>query len=113
MIASRSGACPTRLWVFVMLPLLLAACATGGDWRKPGVDAATQAGDYRDCRGVALDTVKTDANIDQDIAAARQSDLQRASVVRTQTETMQGKTSDRADTIVAACMRAMGYTQRR
>src|SRR5262249_12135553 len=97
------------------LPLFVAlsACAAGGDWRKASADAATTAADYRDCRAAAQDAVRTDRDIDQDIAATRQSDLQRSGAVRQQTEMMQGKTGDRADTIIAACMRALGYTQAR
>jgi hypothetical protein len=111
-ISSRPATRSIVAGPLVVLPVLLAACATAGDWTKAGTDAATSAADNRDCRGVAMDAVKPAADIDQDIAAARQSDLQRAAVVRAGTETMQGKTSDRADTIIAACMRALGYRQR-
>ena len=113
MTSAQPGKRAMLAWSLVVLLLSLAACAGGGDWKKPGVDAATEAADYRECRGASLDSVKTEADIDQDIAAARQTDLQRAGAVRQQSEMMQGKTSDRADAIVTACMRAMGYTRQR
>ena len=94
-----------------MLVLALTACAGGGDWAKVGADEASAARDYEDCRELAAAAVKTDADIDQDIAATRGDDRQRAGVVRAQTRTMREHTRDRADAIIARCMRATGFSQ--
>lgn len=90
--------------------LLLAACAGGEQWAKPGVDAAAASRDYADCQALALEATQTDAAIDQDIAASRSSDLQRAESVRSQTQRMQETTRARGEAIIASCMKAKGYT---
>ena len=95
------------------LALMLAGCAGAGSWTKAGADAAATAQEYRECRAVAATAVKTDADIDQDILAARHGDAQRASVFRLQTRTMQEHTTDRAASIVDACMRAKGFAEPR
>ena len=94
-----------------MFVLALPACAGGGDWAKAGTDEAAVAQEYADCRDLAAAAVKTDADIDQDIAATRSDDRQRAGVVRVQTRTMGEHTRDRADAIITRCMRAKGFTQ--
>ncbi|HEX6442688.1 MAG TPA: hypothetical protein VF007_10910 [Stellaceae bacterium] len=91
--------------------LLLAACSGGGDWVKPGADEAAAASEYQECRDLAGTAVRTQADIDQDIAATRSDDRQRGSVVRLQTETQREQTRDRAAGIVARCMAAKGFTQ--
>lgn len=103
--------------------LFLAGCAgaggwitpvwTNADWSKPGADAATTASEYQDCRGIAGTAVKTDADIDQDISATRSNDWQRSGVLRAEAQTTQDHTINRAGAIVAACMRAKGFTQSR
>ena len=89
--------------------LFLTGCAGAPGWVKSGADAATTAGAYQECRDSAGIAVKTDADIDQDIAATRPNDLQRAGVFRGQTETAREMTRDRAEAIVAACMQAKGF----
>jgi hypothetical protein len=97
-----------------LLPaVLLAGCATTGDWTKPGADEATIAREYRDCRAVATDAVGIDADIDQDILATRQNDWQRSGVVRLGAETSHNQTRDRAARITASCMQAKGFTKPR
>jgi hypothetical protein len=93
--------------------LLLAGCAAAGGWSKPGADAATASREYEDCRSLAESAVKTDADIDQDILATRQSDRQRAAGVRVQTQTMQEHTGGRATAIIAGCMQAKGFAEPR
>ena len=93
----------------LVLALLLAGCGGADGWSKPGADAAASLRDHQECRSMAAAAVKTDADIDQDIAAARQDDRQRARVFRLQTETSREHTKDRAASIVDACMRAKGY----
>jgi len=94
-----------------VLGLLLGGCGGGGNWVKPGADEASAAREYDDCRDLAGTAVRTDADIDQDIAASRSDDRQRAGVVRAQTRTMGEHTRDRADAIIARCMRAKGFAQ--
>ena len=92
---------------------LLAGCAGAGDWAKAGGDEAAAAREYADCRALAGGAVQTDADIDQDILATRQSDWQRAGVVRQQTRIMHEQTRDRAEAIIESCMKAKGYSQTR
>ena len=101
-----------RLWAaFLLLPL--AGCASAGDWAKPGMDQAAAGREYQDCRDLADTAVRTEADIDQDILATRQTDWQRAGVVRTQTRVMHEQTRDRATAIVDSCMKAKGYSPAR
>ena len=93
--------------------LLLAGCAGRGDWVKPGMDQAAAGREYQDCRELADTAVKTDADIDQDILATRQSDWQRAGVVRAQTRVMHEQTRDRGAAIVDSCMKTKGYSPAR
>ena len=96
-----------------LLVLLLVGCAGGGEWMKPGMDQAAAGREYQDCRELADTAVKTDADIDQDILATRQSDWQRAGVVRTQTRVMHEQTRDRGAAIIDSCMKAKGYSPAR
>ena len=89
--------------------LLLAACSGGADWIKPGADDTAAARDYEECHDLAASAVRTQADIDQDIAATRGDDRQRAGVVRLQTDTSREQTRDRAAAIVARCMAAKGF----
>lgn len=91
--------------------LALASCSGGANWVKAGADEAASAREYQDCRDLAAAAVSTQADIDQDIAATRSDDRQRAAVVRVQTRTMDEQTRDRADAIIARCMRAKGFSQ--
>jgi hypothetical protein len=97
----------------VLLLSLLVGCGGAGDWTKAGGDEASAAREYEDCRALAGDAVRTDADIDQDILATRQSDWQRAGVVRQQTRVMQEQTRDRATAIIESCMKSKGFTQSR
>ena len=94
---------------WLALGLLLAGCAGTESWTKSGVDAGSAAREYQDCRAMAANAVKTDADIDQDILATRQDDRQRAKVFRLQTEVSREHTKDRAAAIVDTCMRAKGF----
>jgi len=68
---------------------------------------------YRECRDAAGIAVRTDADIDQDIAATRPNDLQRAGVFRQQTAVAREMTRDRSDAIVTACMQSKGFAPAR
>src|SRR5205823_1887336 len=62
-------------WLGLALVLsLLAGCGGAGDWAKAGGDEAAASREYEDCRALAGGAVQTDADIDQDILATRQSD---------------------------------------
>jgi hypothetical protein len=103
----------TRRLGAVLVLSLLAGCGGSGDWTKTGGDEGSAAREYADCRALAGDAVRTDADIDQDILATRQSDWQRAAVVRQQTRVMQEQTRDRAAAIIESCMKAKGFSQKR
>jgi len=101
-------------WLGAVLVLsLLAGCSGSRDWTKTGGDEGSAAREYEDCRALAGDAVRTDADIDQDILATRQSDWQRAGVVRLQTRVMQEQTRDRSAAILESCMKAKGFSQKR
>ncbi len=98
----------------LILAVLLAGCGSPEpNWVRPAADAAATARAYQDCSETASSAVRTDANIDQDILASRQNDWQRSSVVRLQSQAMQDHTRDRADAIIAACMKSKGFTPAR
>lgn len=101
-----------RLGAALLLPLL-AGCGGAGAWTKAGSDEAGAAREYADCRAIAGGAVQTDADIDQDILATRQSDWQRAGVVRQHTQVMHEQTRDRAAAITESCMKAKGFSQKR
>jgi hypothetical protein len=94
--------------------LLLASCGGGGgDWARAGADEAEAEREYQACRDVASAAVGKEADIDQDIIATRGRDWQRGGIGRVESRAMQEHTRDRAASIVAACMRAKGYTRTR
>lgn len=94
--------------------LLLAGCAAGaGSWTKAGADQAAAGGAYSDCKDLADTAVHTEADINQDILASRGNDWQRASVGRVETQSMQERTGDRTGNIIAACMKAKGFSAAR
>ena len=95
--------------VALAVALLLAGCAADGNWHRPGADQARSESDYQECRDLAADAVKTQADIDQDIFATRQNDWQRAGIARVQSRSMREQTRDRAAGIVESCMRAKGF----
>jgi hypothetical protein len=90
--------------------LLLAGCGGSGAWTKPGADDAATAQAYQECRTLTDTATQTDANVDQDIAASRASDLQRASILRAQSQQITEVSRDRANAILASCMQAKGFT---
>jgi hypothetical protein len=90
--------------------LALAGCGGGASgWVKPGGEAGDAARAYQECRDLAADAVRTDIDIDQDIAASRASDVQRSAVMQEQAWITRQHTQDRGAAIVAACMRAKGF----
>ena len=89
--------------------LALAGCGGAESWTKPGADTAATSREYQDCAAVTATATKTDADIDQDIAATRGSDLQRSEIVRLQGRQARDTTRDRAAAIFAACMQAKGF----
>jgi hypothetical protein len=96
------------LWL--VLPLALAGCGGGaGQYAKPGADQTAVSREYQDCRDLAGDVVEPQANIDQDIAATRGADIQRSSIIRSDTQLMHDRVRDRANTIIDNCMKSKGY----
>jgi hypothetical protein len=91
--------------------LLLAGCTTSQTWTKPGADATDTAGALQECRAAADIAVAPEAAINQDILATRQTDWQRSQIGGIAIRSLGEETSGRADRIIAACMRAKGFTQ--
>jgi hypothetical protein len=89
----------------------LIGCGSRADWARAGADEATVAGEYQDCRAMADNAVRTEANIDQDIIATRNEDWRRAGVGRLQVRTMREQTRDRGAAIIDACMRSKGFAK--
>ena len=102
-----------RSAVTLLAMLCLAGCggAASGGWSKSGVDAAATTSAYRDCLSLTDTASRTDADIDQDIAATRASDLQHSSVVRQQSQDIKRDNAERADAILTSCMEAKGFTR--
>jgi hypothetical protein len=91
--------------------LVLCACAGAGGWTKAGADQAAVRQEYEDCRALADTAVRTDADIDHDIAASRANDWQRAGIVRVESQVMHEHTRDRAAAIIGNCMRSKGFRE--
>jgi hypothetical protein len=89
--------------------LAVFGCAGTPAWTKAGSDAADTQRAYRDCLDMAGTAVMTEADIDEDIAATRGADLQRAMAVRVEAQDTRQHTTQRGEAIVAACMKAKGY----
>jgi len=96
--------------------LILAAClavpgcgGSGSGWTRPGSDNADAERAYQDCLDMAGTAVKTDIDIDQDIAASRSSDLQRSDLLRMQSRETHQQSTDRGAAVIAACMNAKGF----
>jgi len=97
-------------WLVLAACFALAGCGGGAPgWVKPGGDAADAQREYQECRDLAADAVRTDIDIDQDIAASRASDVQKSAVMQEQAWITRQHTQDRGAAIVAACMRAKGF----
>ena len=93
----------------VILVLLLVGCGATEGWTKGGADPETTARDLGDCQALTATATKTDADIDEDIAASRGADLQRSDLLRQQTRQTRETNGERAAAILAACMHAKGY----
>ena len=91
--------------------LALAACAGGGQWSKPGSDAAATAQEVADCRAVAGNAAASDQGIDQDILASRGPDWARARTLPNLRQDMQDQDRQHVDAVISACMRAKGFTK--
>jgi hypothetical protein len=88
---------------------LLAGCTQSGNWTKPGADSNDSAIALRECQAVADVAIGPEAGIDQDIMATRQTDWQRSQIGGIAAGQLGAETGDRADKIVAGCMRAKGF----
>ena len=94
-----------------MLGLPACTVTGGGEWAKAGADEAQTAAAYRECAALTDAATRTDVRIDQDIAASRASDLQRAAIVRAQSERIHADNGERAEAILGACMQGKGFSR--
>lgn len=97
-----------RRAMIIAVMLLLAGCGHA-TWTRAGADAADSEAALRQCRGAAAAVVGPEEGIDQDILATRQTDWQRSQVGGLAAGRLGQETHERADRIVAACMRANGF----
>ncbi|HXP12441.1 MAG TPA: hypothetical protein VN795_02190 [Stellaceae bacterium] len=97
------------LALLLLAPLLIVACNGPGRWSKEGVTPAMAAADLADCNSFAQSASRTDANINQDILAARGKDWQDTGALATMHDTYQARSQDKSDTIVFRCMVGKGY----
>jgi hypothetical protein len=102
-----------RIGFGLAIAVLLAGCAGGGDWRKPGTDQATTDREYRDCAAAATQATAPESRIDQDIEATQGGNWQRSHMRTTQTDIMNAQLSDHSDAMIASCMHAKGFAKRR
>lgn len=100
--------------------LALAGCLTltgggggapRGEWVKADADNARTARDLSACQIDARRAAGPEARINQDIAAARGDDWQRSGSYGANVSQMGERGAARERQYVAACMKAMGYTQ--
>lgn len=93
------------------MALLLAGCTAGpANWTKEGADQAAAGQAYDECKETADTAVHTEADINQDILASRGGDWGRGSIGRVETRSMQESTGTRTGRIIAACMKAKGFS---
>ncbi len=104
----------------VLCCLALAGCLTltgGGDdtkrgeWAKADADSARTTRDLSACQSDARRAAGPEANINQDIAAARGDDWKRSGSYSSNVSQMGQRNAAREGQYVAACMKAKGYTQ--
>jgi hypothetical protein len=86
--------------------------STASDWVKPGAEPGETSSAYRDCAAIAQQATQKDADIDQDIAATRDSDLQHSQIVQMRASQEQDVTAGDSDSILASCMRQKGFVGR-
>jgi hypothetical protein len=99
-----------RAGLMIAAAALLTGCTAAGEgWTKPGADEASVRGAYRECHAIAAATVQPEIGINQDIAATRGVDWQRAQIRDVQATTMREATHDRLAKIVSSCMTANGF----
>ncbi|MBV9861614.1 MAG: hypothetical protein JO267_05645 [Alphaproteobacteria bacterium] len=85
-------------------PGLGAAGAGAGGAANTGAAAAASSGDAAQCRALAEDAVQTETGINEDIAATRRNDWERAEVLPEQAGMLRDSTADRARAIFETCM---------
>ena len=88
--------------------LLLAGCASK-PWIKDGATPDMVAKDLSECNRLAAAATQKDANIDQDILAARGKDWQDTGALFTVQQTYQARNQAQSSDIVSQCMMAKGY----
>lgn len=88
--------------------LLLVGCASR-TWVKDGATPETTANDLSACNRLAAAATRRDAQINQDILAARSRDWQNTGALFTVQQTYQASDQARSSDIISQCMIGKGY----
>ena len=88
--------------------LLLFGCASK-PWTKDGATPEMVAKDLSECNRLATAATQKDANINQDILAARGKDWQDTGALFTVQQTYDARNQAQSSDIVSQCMIAKGY----
>src|SRR5712692_3797524 len=92
---------------------LVAGCAAGGGWSKPGVSPDAAEADLAACASQARSATQRDAAIDADILASRGQDWQRTGTLGMKQDDMAMSNRGRAQEIIGRCMASKGYAPTR
>lgn len=92
----------------LVVALALLGCA-GPTWTKDGATPQLVAQDLSDCNSLASVATQRDANINQDILAARSKDWQDTGALFTVQQTYAAQNQTQSSDIVSRCMMAKGY----
>ncbi|MGH7000873.1 MAG: hypothetical protein ACREEA_05145 [Stellaceae bacterium] len=88
--------------------VVLFGCA-GSTWTKDGATPTLVAKDMSDCNSLASVATQRDANINQDILAARSKDWQDTGALFTVQQTYDARSQAQSSNIVSQCMISKGY----
>jgi hypothetical protein len=95
--------------ILVALAVVVAGCAGGGDWARPGTSPQQTAAELSDCQSQARAATERDTNIMSDIMATRGNDWRQTGVMSTQMSMFSAENHNRTSDIVNRCMIGKGF----
>jgi len=95
--------------ILVALAVVVAVCAGGGDWARPGTSPQQTAAELSDCQSQARAATQRDTNIMNDIMATRGNDWRQTGVMSTQMSMFSAENHNRTSDIVNRCMIGKGF----